>query len=837
MKNDIYVLKRDGRSELLNYEKINKVLEWSTEGITGVNASDVAMNAKLQIYNGINTFDIHRVLIQSAADMITEDTPNYQYVASKLLNYLLRKEVFNTYTNFPRFKDFIKNNIERDVYDGDIVNWYTEKEFDKIEGFIKHKRDEELTYAGIQQLIDKYLVQNRKTGEQHETPQFMYMMISITLFAKYVGEDRMEKVKRFYELLSLQKISLPTPILAGVRTPNRQFSSCVLIDVADDLDSIGSSNQAVLRYISNRAGIGLNFRLRAIGSEVNGGEKIHTGIVPFLKVFESSVKSCSQGGIRGGAATAHYPFWHKEIMDILVLKNNTGNDLNRVRRMDHSIQLCRLFYKRFVSKENLALFSPSDVPELYDAFGYDNDLFEKLYTKYESDDSINKIVIPAVDVMNLLLQERLENGRIYIQNIDNTNTHSGFIDKINMSNLCQEITLPQSPIYDINDGYFFKKLVKVKNENLDKFKSLLNNGSIFIDPKKSRQELVYKNEIGNYFEFVDSKNENDSEYTYINADFEYVWGEKQSEISLCVLGAINLGTIKSLDELEEICEYTVRMLDYIIEIQDYPVEAARKMLKRRSLGVGVTNFAYWLAKNGLDYSKESLVEIDRLFEHVQYYLLKASNNLAKEYGSCEYFHRTKYSLGMLPIDHYSKSVDNLVKRDLDCDWEGLRLDIEKWGLRNSVVSAQMPTESSSVVSSSTNGIEAPRKLISVKKSKSGSPLPVVVPEISKLKNKYSFSWGFSNDDMNNVVSVIQKYFDQGISVNHYYDKKKYADGNIPLSEVAKDLLTFYKHGGKQIYYANSKDYKSDRLEDMITTEKIELIEVAGDNDCGDACTI
>lgn len=436
MKNDIYVLKRDGRSELLNYEKINKVLEWSTEGITGVNASDVAMNAKLQIYNSINTFDIHRVLIQSAADMITEDTPNYQYVASKLLNYLLRKEVFNTYTNFPRFKDFIKNNIERDVYDSDILNWYTEKEFDKIEGFIKHKRDEELTYAGIQQLIDKYLVQNRKTGEQHETPQFMYMMISITLFAKYVGEDRMEKVKRFYELLSLQKISLPTPILAGVRTPNRQFSSCVLIDVADDLDSIGSSNQAVLRYISNRAGIGLNFRLRAIGSEVNGGEKIHTGIVPFLKVFESSVKSCSQGGIRGGAATAHYPFWHKEIMDILVLKNNTGNDLNRVRRMDHSIQLCRLFYKRFISKENLTLFSPSDVPELYDAFGYDNDLFEKLYTKYESDDSINKIVIPAVDVMNLLLQERLENGRIYIQNIDNANTHSGFIDKINMSNLC-----------------------------------------------------------------------------------------------------------------------------------------------------------------------------------------------------------------------------------------------------------------------------------------------------------------------------------------------------------------------------------------------------------------
>jgi len=763
MRKDIYVLKRDGRKELLNYEKVNKVLEWATEGISSVSASDVAMNAKLQIYSGINTSDIHRVLIQSAADMITEDTPNYQFVASKLLNYLLRKEVFNTYTNFPRLKDFIRTNVDRGVYDSEVLNFYSDKDLDKIEGFIKHKRDEDLTYAGIQQLMDKYLVQHRKTGEQYETPQFMYMMISITLFAKYTGEDRMEKVKRFYELLSLQKISLPTPILAGVRTPNRQFSSCVLIDVADDLDSIGASGHAVLRYISNRAGIGLNFRLRAIGSEVNGGEKVHTGLIPFLKVFESSVKSCSQGGIRGGAATAHYPFWHKEIMEILVLKNNTGNELNRVRRMDHSIQLCRLFYRRFISKENITLFSPNDVADMYEAFGYDNDKFEELYLKYENDDTISKISIPSVELMNLLLQERLENGRIYIQNLDNANTHSGFTDKINMSNLCQEINLPTSPIYDVNS-------------------------------------------------------------------------EKEGEIALCVLGAINLGTIKGLDELEEVCEYTVRMLDYIIDIQYYPVVAAKKMLKRRSLGVGVTNLAYWLAKNNLDYTNRSLVEIDRLFEHIQFNLLKASNKLAKEYGKCEYFDRTKYSKGLLPIDHYSKSVDTIVSRELECDWDSLRKDILEFGLRNSVVSAQMPCESSSVVSSSTNGIEAPRKLISVKKSKSGSPLPVVVPEISRLKNKYSFSWGFNNDDMNNVVAVIQKYFDQGISVNHYYDKKKYADGNIPLSEVAKDLLTFYKLGGKQIYYANSKDYKSDKLEDMITTEKLELIEV-GDNDCGDSCTI
>lgn len=454
MRKEIYVLKRDGRQELLNYEKINKVLLWATEGISSVSASDAAMNAKLQIHDGIKTSDIHRVLIQSASDMITEETPNYQFVASKLLNYLLRKEVFNTYTNFPRLKDFIKLNIEKGVYDSDVINHYTENELDKIEGFIKHKRDEDLTYAGVQQLMDKYLVQNRKTGEHYETPQFMYMMISITLFAKYTGEDRMEKIKRFYELLSLQKISLPTPILAGVRTPNKQFSSCVLIDVADDLDSIGASTHAVLRYISNRAGIGLNFRLRAIGSEVNGGEKVHTGLIPFLKVFESAVKSCSQGGIRGGASTAHYPFWHKEIMEILVLKNNTGNDLNRVRRMDHSIQLCRLFYKRFVSKENLTLFSPNDVPDLYEAFGYDNDKFESLYAKYEKDTKISKVVIPAVEVMNLLLQERLENGRIYIQNLDNANTHSGFIDKINMSNLCLDgNTEVHIKLYDLDENF------------------------------------------------------------------------------------------------------------------------------------------------------------------------------------------------------------------------------------------------------------------------------------------------------------------------------------------------------------------------------------------------
>lgn len=580
MKNDIYVLKRDNRREPLNYEKINKVLVWATDGISNVSASDVAMNAKLQIYDNITTYDIHRVLIQSAANMITVDTPSYQFVASKLLNYLLRKEVFNTYHNFPRLKDFVKQNVDRGIYDQLILDSYSDKELDKIEPFIKHKRDEDLTYAGIQQLMDKYLIQNRKTGEHYETPQFMYMLISLTLFSEYKGEDRLEKVKRFYELLSLQKISLPTPILAGVRTPNRQFSSCVLIDVADDLDSIGASNHAVMRYISNRAGIGLNMRLRAIGSQVNEGEKVHTGIIPFLKVFESAVKSCSQGGIRGGAATTHYPFWHKEIMEILVLKNNTGNDLNRARRLDHSIQLCRLFYKRFIGKENLSLFSPNDVPDLYEAFGYDNNLFEELYEKYENDASINKTVIPAVEVMNLLLQERLETGRIYIQNIDNANSHSAFLDKINMSNLCLDgDTNVDVIIEDLDSDYVslmdLYNLEKIDNlyqgkmtlSQLDNLYNLLYVRSYNIENKivlhtKGKIKVKCRNietDSDEYSQVFASKLMNDS------ADVIKITDEKTGKFIICTedhlvytknRGYIEAGRLEETDELEITNEYS-----------------------------------------------------------------------------------------------------------------------------------------------------------------------------------------------------------------------------------------------------------------------------------------
>jgi len=767
---DILVKKRNGKLEKLDYEKINNILIWATDGINGVSASEVAMNASIQLYDGITTTEIHKIIIKSSSELITEDAPNYQYVTAKLVNYLFRKEVFNTYKNFPRLKDLVRGNVELGIYDDKILKSYSESEFDKIEMYIKHDRDEEFTYAGIQQLIDKYLLRDRKTGRYYETPQFMYMAISMVAYADMKDvKERIKNVKELYDILSTHELSLPTPILAGLRTSNKQYSSCVLIDVDDDLDSIASSNHAVLRYISNKAGIGLNMRLRGIGSSVNKGEKIHTGVVPFVKLFESAVKSCSQGGIRGGAATVHYPFWHYEIDEIISLKNNKGNDLNRARRLDHSIQMSRLIYDRFIKNENITLFHPHEVTDLHEFFGVDNDSFDKLYGEYEKRDDITKKTISARDLVTHLVTERLETGRIYIQNIDNANDHSSFIDAIRMSNLCQEITLPTTPFYDINDD--------------------------------------------------------------------------EGEIALCVLGAINLGKVKKMSDLEKLSRHMVYVLNLVIDDQEYIVKAAEKMLKRRSIGVGVTNFAYWLAKNSLDYSSdESMVRIHELFENVQFYLLKASMEQAKEYGKCEYFDRTKYSQGLLPVDHYNRNVDKITPNYLTCDWDWLRGEILEHGLRNSTLTAIMPCESSSLVSNSTSGIEPIRKLITMKQSKAGAPLPLVVPEIQKLKNKYVKAFKFSNEDMNKVVSIIQKFVDQGISTNHYYDKNNYDDGQIPLSNIVKDILTFYKFGGKQLYYANSVDNSvtleqaSKNHDEEEKQDELNAVEMIDDCD-GGACAI
>jgi len=745
--NETSVKKRNGQTELFEAEKINKVLLWATSGLSGVSASDVAMNAHLQFYPGIKTSEIHKVLIQSAVDLISDKNPNYQYVASNLLNYLLRKEVFETKLSLPSLYDCIKRNISVDLYDKIILDKYSVEDINKCDSFIKHERDYDLSYAGLQQLIDKYLVKDRSINKSYETPQFSFMLISMTVFADYDKSQRLDYVKELYDMISEHKISLPTPIMAGIRTPNRQFSSCTLIEVNDSLDSIFNGNVAIGQYVAKRAGIGLNAgSIRALGSKVRNGEVVHTGVIPFFKMFQSTLHSCSQGGIRKGSLSLYFPWWHLEIEDVLVLKNNKGTDDNRVRHMDYGIQFEKVFYSRFISNGDVSLFSPSDVPGLYDSFGLPE--FEEIYLKYESDKKVPRKTIKARDLMNSFAQERIGTGRMYVMNIDNANLNSPFIERVKMSNLCCEIILPTSPIETLSD----------------------------IDNKKETED------------------------------------QSNGEIALCTLAAFNLGNIKSFSELHKVAEYIVRILEYVIENQDYPINAAKKMLKRRSVGVGVTNFAYWLAKQGIKYSdKEALFYVDELFENIQYSLLKASNKLAQEFGKCEWFDKTSYSKGILPMDRYNKNVDELVKRDYSCDWNTLRLDIEKYGLRNSVLTAIMPSESSSVIQGATNGIEPVRSLVITKKSKSGL-IKQVAPECIKLKNKYELAFDMpDNRGYTNICAVIQKWIDQAISANHYYH---YSADGISIGGVIKDLLYSYKYGLKTLYYANTDDKKSDDLDQM-----------------------
>lgn len=741
LTDEITIVKRDGTRVPVDYEKINKVLIWATEGINGVSASEIAMNANLQLFSGIKTEDIHKVMIQSAANLIKEDTPNYQHVAANLLNYLIRKQIFNSAgDNLPSLFSVVKKNVKGGIYDKLILEKYSEEEFEKLNSYLRHQRDFNFVYAGLQQMIDKYLLKDRKTNTLYETPQFAYMLIAMTLFADET-ENRLSKVRSFYNDISTFKISLPTPIVAGVRTPNRQWSSCVLIEIDDNLQSIGSSNMAAMMYSSKRAGLGLNFgKIRALNDKIRNGEVVHTGVIPFMKMFESTVKSVQQNGIRGGAATLYFPFWHKEIADVIVLKNNKGTDDNRVRKVDYAIQYNRLFYKRFIEDKEITLFSTGDVPELYDLFAKgNNDDFEQHYETLEKNKKIAGKKIRARELMELFAKERVETGRIYLMNIDHANNHSSFIDPITMSNLCTEVTLPVKPLQHIDD--------------LD------------------------------------------------------------AEIALCVLAAINCGEIRNLAELEGICENIVRGLDSVIEKQDYTVAAAKKMLKRRSLGVGITNLAYYLAKNDVNYDDpKALPLVDELMEHVQYYLLKASNKMAQELGPCEYFDKTKYSLGVLPIDTYCKEVDSIVKRKLSLDWEKLRSNIKQYGLRHSTMTAQMPCESSSVITNATNGIEPIRSLIVAKTSKQGVNRQVA-PDISKLKNKYQFAFDLDgNKGMTNIAAVIQKWMDQAISTNHYYNYKKYEGNQLPMSVVIKDIMYAYKMGLKTLYYANTDDGSTDNVD-------------------------
>ena len=763
--NGLSIVKRDGSKENLNLDKIHKMVEAACDGINGVSASQVEMSANLSFYDGVTTQEIQDTLIKSASDLISLDTPNYQYVAARLLLFAIRKDVFNTKWKdskiYPPLKEIVERNIEIGVYDKELIGYYDDDEWSKLNSYLNHNRDLMFAYAGLRQVVDKYLVQDRSTGKLYESPQFMYILISAVLFKDYPKETRLNYVKRYYDAISQFKINIPTPVMAGVRTPLRQFASCVLVDSDDTLPSIFSSDMAIGRYVAQRAGIGINAgRIRGINSKIRGGEVQHTGVIPFLKKFESTVRCCTQNGVRGGSATVHFPIWHQEIEDIIVLKNNKGTEDNRVRKLDYSIQLSKLFYERFIKDEDITLFSPHDVPDLYDAFGTDK--FDELYEKYERAYSIPKKKVSARTLFMDMLKERAETGRIYIMNIDHSNSHSSFLDKVNMSNLCQEITLPTTPISHPDD--------------------------------------------------------------------------EEGEIALCILSAINVGAIK-LEELPELCQLSVRGLDELIDYQRYPVRAAEISTKaRRSLGIGYIGLAHFLAKNKVKYGDaEAHKLVHELTESFQYNLLKASNKLAKEKGKCEWFDRTKYAEGKLPIDTYKKDVDEIAKPVYKENWDKLRKSIESFGLRHSTLSAQMPSESSSVVSNETNGIEPPRDYITIKKSKKG-PLKQVVPSYQILQNFYTLLWDMQdNDGYIKVVSVMQKFFDQGISGNWSYNPENYENNEVPISEMATDLLKTYKYGWKTSYYQNTYDMKTDEVVE-VKDEPLPVQEELDDEEC-DACAI
>ena len=738
MSNGIKVRKRDGRIEPLNLEKMHLMVEEACKGLSGVSASQVEINSGIQFYDGITTDEIQEILIRSASDLISLENPNYQFVAARLLLFALRKQLFGKMWEFPQLKDHIVGCVNKQVYDAEIFSKYSLEEIEKVNNWIDHDRDMMFTYAGLRQVVDKYLVQDRSSGRVYETPQFMYMMIALTIFQEYPKETRLNYVRRYYDAISKHRINIPTPIMAGVRTPLRQFASCVLVDVDDTLDSIFTSDMAIGRYVAQRAGIGINAgRIRGINSKIRGGEVQHTGVVPFLKKFEATVRCCTQNGIRGGSATVHFPIWHQEIEDIIVLKNNKGTEDNRVRKLDYSIQISKLFYERFIQDGDITLFSPHDVPGLYESFGTPG--FDELYCSYEQNPNVPKRKIGAQELILDLLKERAETGRLYIMNIDHCNSHSSFKDKVEMSNLCQEITLPTYPLNHIDDEF--------------------------------------------------------------------------GEIALCILSAVNVGKVKSDEELENLCDLSVRALDELIDYQNYPIKAAEIATKaRRSLGIGFIGLAHYLAKLGFKYdSQEAWNAVHGLSESFQFYLLKASNQLAKEKGHCEYFGRTKYADGILPIDTYKKDVDEITSISYQHDWETLRSKIQTHGLRHSTLSAQMPSESSSVVSNATNGIEPPRDYLSIKKSKKG-PLKQVVPSYSTLKNHYTLLWEMkSNDGYIKVVSVMQKFFDQAISGNWSYNPENYPDNEVPVSVMANDFLTTYKYGWKTSYYQNTYDIKTDEV--------------------------
>lgn len=804
----LHVVKRSGEKEPLDIEKIHRVVIWATEGLTGVSASEVEIKSKIQFYDNIKTSDIHETLIKAAADLISEDAPNYQYVAGRLVNYQLRKQVYGGFHPIPLY-DLIVRNVEAGFYDRELLTSYTKEEWEQIDRFVDHERDMTLAYAGMEQLRGKYLVQNRVTGQIMETPQIAYALIAATLFSRYPRATRMSFVRDYYEAISKHDISLPTPVMAGVRTPERQFSSCVLIETDDSLKSISATSEAIVAYVSQKAGIGIGAgRIRPLGSPVKGGTVAHTGVIPFYKHFQSAVRSCSQGGVRNGAATLYYPIWHLEVENLLVLKNNKGTEDTRIRHMDYGVQFNKLFYERLITGGNITLFSPADHPEMYEAFFADQAKFKTLYEAAERDPKVKrKKVLKALDLFSAYVQERKDTGRIYLQNVDNANLHSSFredVAPIRQSNLCAEIDLPTRPMASTTT----RRLRMSKHAMLD---FLTENQEIIVSYRKLEET---------------------------DTEVEIEYEEDDARIALCTLSAINWGNIKEPSDFEKPCMLAVRALDELLDYQSYPVKAAElATMEHRPLGIGIINFAYWLAKNGFRYSDNSALDkLDEFAEAWSYYLIKASIDLAKEKGPCLRYTDTKYSLGVMPVDTRKKDVDELVPHRERLDWDALRDEARAYGIRNATLMALMPAETSAQVANATNGIEPPRAYVSVKQSKHGV-MKQVVPEFRKLRKQYELLWDQQSPvGYLNLCAVLQKYIDQGISVNTSYNPKFYEDEQVPLSELLKHILHFYKHGGKQLYYNNTNDQQGELNVEKLVPE-INTSKDDGDEPACDSCTI
>lgn len=737
------VIKSSGIEQEFDPEKIIQVLTWAAEDTT-VDPYELYEAVKAHLRTGMSTKEIQQVVIKVASGLITREEPDYQYVAANAAMFALRKEVYGQFEPIS-FIEHISNNVNLGVYDKEILQKYSAEEITYLESQIDHDRDFTFSYAGAMQLKEKYLVQDRSTKSVKETPQFAYMLIGMCLHQDE-PENRLKHVIRFYNAVSNKKVSLPTPIMAGVRTPTRQFSSCVVIESGDSLDSINKTNASIIKYISKRAGIGVNSgMIRAEGSKIGHGEVRHTGVIPFWKTVLASVKSCSQGGIRGGAATLYYPLWHLEFEKLIVLKNNKGVDENRIRGLDYGIQINDLMWKRYGKDEYITLFSP-DVygGALYDAYFRDPDLFKELYEKAEKDPTLIKKRVKARAIFEELIAiERANTGRIYIANIDAMNDYGSFIRDvapIKQSNLCMEITLPTKDV-----------------------------------------------------------------------------GSDDAEIALCTLSAWVLGNfdINDQDLVEELAEVQVRALDNLLDYQDYPVKEALKAKKRRALGVGVTNYAAYLAANFASYNDSNDIAHET-FEKLQYALIKASVKLAKEKGPCEYYKDTKYGQGKLPIDWYNKRLDQLAEPRYTCDWEALRADLIQYGIRNSTLSALMPCESSSQVSNSTNGMEPPRQPVTAKESKEGT-FNQVVPDIETNGDLYDYAWELAKTGnkgyLNNILLAL-KFTDQAASANTYYDPANHDKGKVPTSIVMDDLLYYWYFGGKTLYYHNTRD-GADGTEDVI----------------------